>query len=212
MKPWIKSTEHWLFFFGLLLCCNRYRCLLFANLHKGYWVPGLLKIEIQCLKADNIWKCFWWIITPPNEKIPNSFADNAKATARFWPPIGSVYTLLFVITSAHTLLGPFMQLYTGNFIWSVFTCTAFCHYKCIHFEWLSLLYILTLATHTRGAHTVLGSVVLLYIHTLVQSLFSGNVYTTALYNCTLASASLGPVLSTNHRRASIYLLHCDWFF
>jgi hypothetical protein len=68
------------------------------------------------------------------------------------------------------------------------------------------------STHTRGAHTVLGSVILLYIHTLVQSLFSGNVYTTALYNCTLASASLGPVSSTNHRRASIYLLHCDWFF
>jgi hypothetical protein len=122
-------------------------------------------------------------------------------------PIGSMYTLLFVITSLHTLLGPFIQLYSGNFIQSVCTCTAFCHYKCIHFEWLSLLYILTIATHTCVAHTVLGSVVLLYIHTLVQS-----VYTTALYNCTLAGANLGPVLSTNHRRASIYLLHCDWFF
>ena len=77
---------------------------------------------------------------------------------------------IFVIISAHTLLGPFMQLYTGNFIWPVFTCTAFCHYKCIHFEWLSLLYILTIGTHTCGAHTVLGSVVLLYIHTLVQSM------------------------------------------
>ena len=106
-------------------------------------------------------------------------------------PIGSLYTLLFVITSAHTLLGPFIQLYSGNFIQSLYTCTAFCHYKCIHFEWLSLLYILTLATHTCCAHTVLGSVVLMYIHTLVQSLFSGNLYTTALYSCTLASASLG---------------------
>ena len=122
----------------------------------------------------------------------------------------SVYTLLFVITSAHTLLGPFMQLYTGNFIWSVFTCTAFCHYKCIHFEWLRLLYILTLATHTCGAHTVLRSVVLLYIHTLVHSLFSGNVYTTALYNCTLASASLASALSNNHGRALNYLLRSHW--
>ena len=29
-------------------------------------------------------------------------------------------------------------------------------------------------------------------------------------DCTLASASLFFVLSTNHRRASIYLLHSDW--
>ena len=36
------------------------------------------------------------------------------------------------------------------------------------------------------------------------------MYTTALYNCTLASASLASVLSTNHRRASIYLLRSDW--
>ena len=36
------------------------------------------------------------------------------------------------------------------------------------------------------------------------------LYTAALYNCTLASASLASVLSTNHRRASIYLLHSDW--
>ena len=120
-------------------------------------------------------------------------------------PIWSLYTLLFVITSAHNLLGPFIQLNSGNFIHSVYTCTAFCHYKCIQFEWLSLLYILTIDTHTCGAHTVLGSVVLLYILTLVQS-----VYTTALYNCTLASASLASILSTNHGRALIYLLQSDW--
>ena len=113
-------------------------------------------------------------------------------------PIWSLYTLLFVITSAHTLLGPFIQLYSGNFIQSLYTCTAFCHYKCIHFEWLSLLYILRLATHTRGAHTVLGSVVLLYIHTLVQSLFSGNVYTTALYNSLVPAWAITNVYTFVH--------------
>ena len=30
------------------------------------------------------------------------------------------------------------------------------------------------------------------------------------YNCTLPGASLAFVLSTNHRRASIYMLHSDW--
>ena len=103
-------------------------------------------------------------------------------------PIWSLYALLFVITSAHTLLGPFIQLYSGNFIQSLYTCTAFCHYKCIHFEWLSLLYILTLATHSWCTHRAWISC------TAVHTYFSpdsGNVYTTALYNCTLASASLG---------------------
>jgi hypothetical protein len=65
----------------------------------------------------------------------------------------------FVVTSAHTLLGPVCNL--------------------------------TLPKHICGAHIVFGSVV-----------HSGNVYTTAVYNCTLASASL----STNQRRASIYLI------
>ena len=127
----------------------------------------------------------------PNIKNSKFLCGHRKGHSPCLTPIWSLYTLLFVITSAHTLLGPFIQLYSGNFIQSLYTCTAFCHYKCIHFEWLSLLYTLTLATHTCCAHTVLGSVVLMYIHTLVQSLFSGNLYTTALYSCTLASASLG---------------------
>ena len=80
---------------------------------------------------------------------------------------------------------------------------AFCCHECTHFAWISLLYHLTLPAQTRGAHTVLGTVVLLYIYTVVQSLFT-------LYNCTLASTSLASVLSTNHRRALIYLLCSDW--
>ena len=80
---------------------------------------------------------------------------------------------------------------------------TFCCHECTHFAWISLLYHLTLPAQTRGAHTVLGTVVLLYIYTVVQSLFT-------LYNCTLASTSLASVLSTNHRRASIYLPRSDW--
>ena len=146
------------------------------------------------------------------EKNSKFLCGHRKGHTPCLTPIWSLYTLLFVITNAHNLLGPFIQLYSGNFIQSLYTCTAFCHYTCIHFEWLSLLYILTLATHTHGAHTVLGSVVLLYIYIYLSpvSVHSGTAYTTALYNCTLASASLASVLSTNHRRALIYLLHSDW--
>ena len=40
--------------------------------------------------------------------------------------------------------------------------------------------------HTDGTHTVLGSFILLYIYTLVQSLFTFGLC--ALHNCTLGSA------------------------
>ena len=49
---------------------------------------------------------------------------------------------------------------------------------------------LILITHTFGAHTVLGSVLLLYIYTVVQTLFTIGLCTTALCNCALGSASL----------------------
>ena len=49
---------------------------------------------------------------------------------------------------------------------------------------------LILPTHTCCAHTVLGSVLLLYIYTVVQSLLTIGPSTTALSNCTLGSASL----------------------
>jgi len=45
---------------------------------------------------------------------------------------------------------------------------GFCCYSCTHFAWPSLLHNLTLPTCTCSAHTVLGSIVLLYIYTLVS--------------------------------------------
>ena len=137
---------------------------------------------------------------------PISFADTPKATARFWPQLG-LCTLHFVGRSAHTLLGPFIlmlrlvdhtlcfdQLYSCTVIMSSSLCTPVRHFvvNSAH-TLLRPVCCLTLPTHTRGAHTVLGSVVLLYIYTLVQS----------LYNCTLASASLASVFSTNHIRVLI---------
>ena len=105
--------------------------------------------------------------------------------------IGSVYTLRFIVSSAHTLLGPFIlmlmlgsfvQQYSHNVIQSVNNCTAFYCCQCTHFAQPSLLYKLTLPIHTRGAHTVLGSVVLLYMYTLVQSLFT---LWDCVHNCTV---------------------------
>jgi hypothetical protein len=92
----------------------------------------------------------------------------------------SAFILLFFVMSAHTLLGPFIlmlmlvdhtlcldQLYSSSVIMLSGLCTPV-----RHFVWPSFLYNLTLPTHTHGAHTVLGSVVLLYIYTLVKSLFT----------------------------------------
>jgi hypothetical protein len=55
---------------------------------------------------------------------------------------------------------------------------------------------------------MLGLVILLYVYIVLWD--SPTVFTTALHNCTLATASLASVLSTNHRRPSIYLVHSDW--
>ena len=106
-------------------------------------------------------------------------------------PIGSMYSLLFVVMSAHTLLGPFIlmlrpvdqtlcldQLYSCTIIMLSSLCTPVRHFVafcCTHFDWPSLLYNLTLPTHTCGAHTLLGSVVLLYINTVVQPRYTCTV-------------------------------------
>ena len=50
--------------------------------------------------------------------MPNSFADTAKATARFWLPHQGLCKLC-----AHILLGSVVQSY--YVIQSVYTCTAF---------------------------------------------------------------------------------------
>ena len=82
------------------------------------------------------------------KKYQISFSDTVKGHSPFSTQIGFVYTLLFVVTSAHTLLGhwnlylfiliytcgsntllgPVVQLYCQNVIQSVYTCTAFCCY------------------------------------------------------------------------------------
>jgi hypothetical protein len=67
------------------------------------------------------------------------------------------------------------------------------HLWCTHYAWISYTNVHLYCRHV-SVHS--GTVLLC-------------VYTTALYNCTLASASLSSVLSTNNRRASIYLLCSD---
>jgi hypothetical protein len=137
---------------------------------------------------------------------------------------------IFCHTSVHTLLGPFIrntyieacgsngllgsvvQLYSCNVIQSVYTRTAFCCYKCTHFAWPNFLYKLPLPTHLLCTHCAWISCTAIHLYFSPASVYSGTVYTTALYKCTLTSASMVSVLSTNHRRASIYLLHSDWFF
>ena len=66
-------------------------------------------------------------------------------------------------------------------------------------------------THLWCTHCAWISFTAVHLYFSPASVYSGTVYKTAVYNCTLISASLVSVLSTNHRRASIYLLHSDWF-
>jgi hypothetical protein len=99
----------------------------------------------------------------------------------------------FVVTSAHTLIG-------------LICCTTWKDLHTLVISYANWCYAMTI--NTCVARTLLGSVVLLYFNPV--SVRSRTVYTTALYNCELASDSLASVLSTNHRRASIYLLCSDW--
>jgi hypothetical protein len=112
---------------------------------------------------------------------------------------------------------------TFHFIY-IDSCTDIVYYytvytSCIEGLYLfvhncTLLYDLTLPKHTLVVHTLCSDQ--LYCSTFIRKSIlcalwaSTTVYTTALYNCTHASASLASVLSTNHRRASIYLLCSDW--
>ena len=66
----------------------------------------------------------------------------------------------------------------------------------------------TFCCHTC-THCALISCTAVHLYFIPVSVHSGTVYTTTLYKCTLASASLASVLSTNHRRPSIYLLRSD---
>ena len=84
--------------------------------------------------------------------------------------------------TANTSLGPTIQILKVN--------SSYTHSWCTHCAWISFT--------------------LVQLNFNPASVHSETVYTTVLYNCTLASASLPSVLSTNHRRSSIYLLRSDW--
>ena len=77
---------------------------------------------------------------------------------------------------------------------------TFSYHVCTHFAWPSFLknehYLLTLSVHTLCFD---------------QFRFCTFVYTSTLCKCTLASTSLPSALSSNHRRALIYLLCSNWF-
>ena len=93
---------------------------------------------------------------------------------------------------SNTLLRSVVQPYSHNVIKSVYTCMAFCCYQCTHFAWSSLLYNLTMPTYTHGAHTVLGLVVLLYSHNVIQS-----VYTCTAFCCYQCKHFAWPILLCN---------------
>ena len=131
-QSWIKSED------GLLNCLW------------GWDMISTPYVKFRLVES----KIWLWKTIVLNKKIPNCLCGHRKSHSPLLTPIGSVFTLLFVVTSANSV----------------------------------------------------------YLHYIPVSVHSGTLYTTALYNCTLASASQASVLLTNHRRASIYLLRSDWFF
>jgi hypothetical protein len=128
-----------------------------------------------------------------------------------------VYTSLFVVTSAHTLLGQFILMLRlvdqTLFLDLLFICVQSKRYPfCVHLYGILLLLVQTLCLSqvvvqldTTYTHCAWISCTAVHLYFSPVSVHSGTVYKTALYNCTLASAILAFVLSTNHRRASIYL-------
>ena len=110
-----------------------------------------------------------------------------------------MYTLLFVVTNAHTLLGPFIlmlrlldqalyldQLYSCTVIMLSHLCRPVWHFAVMGAHTLLSPICSTPWHHLRllsCAHTVLGSAILLYIYTLVQSLFSLGMW--SVNNCTV---------------------------
>ena len=126
-----------------------------------------------------------------------------KCTHFAWP----IYTYVEACGS-NTLLGPAVQ--------------SKCYPVCVHLYGILLLLVHTLGlaqvavqldtsyTHSWCTHCAWISCTAVHLYFSPVSVHSGTVYTTALYKCTLASASLASILSTNHRRAWIYLLCSDW--
>ena len=84
--------------------------------------------------------------------------------------------------TAHTSLEPTIQILKVN--------SSYTHSWCTHCAWISFTVV--------------------QLNFIPASVHSETVYTTVLYNCTLARASLPSVLSTNHRRSPFYLLRSDW--
>ena len=73
----------------------------------------------------------------------------------------------------HTDIAPYIYRYMYRYTVLLFTtCTDGLHF-CLHN--CTLLHNLILPTHTCGAHTMIGSVVLLYVYTVVQSLYTCTV-------------------------------------
>ena len=105
---------------------------------------------------------------PSQLKNSKFLCGHRKGHSPHSTPLGSLYTLLFVVTSAHTLLGP-VSLYSYSVImlsglW-LFIVTSAGFLLCTY---IHLPYI-TKTLHC--VHTVHGSVLWLYIYTSVQPLF-----------------------------------------
>jgi hypothetical protein len=115
-------------------------------------------------------------------------------------------------THAHTDIALYIHRFLYRYIVLVYTSCTDGLYLCVHN--CTLLYNLTLPKHTIVVHTLCSDQLYCCKFILLSILCTlwdiTTVYTTALYNCTLTSASLASVLTTNHRRASIYLLRSDW--
>ena len=97
-----------------------------------------------------------------------------------------------------------------KFLVSISLTTALLFLFSVHTAQVQQLYHLQLVHPLEKQHCAWISSTAVHLYFSPVSVHSGTVYTTALYNCTLASASLASVLSTNHRRAWIYLLRSDW--
>ena len=97
---------------------------------------------------------------PPHTKNPKFLCGYRKRHS-FQPQQG-LDTLTFLLLQVRTLCPGHSYLCYCTWIKPIY-CS-----QCTHFAWSSLLNNLTLASHTCGAHTVLGSVILLYTCMLVQ--------------------------------------------
>ena len=122
-----------------------------------------------------------------------------KGHSPLFTPVGSLHTLFFVVTSAHILLGPFTlmlrlldqalyldELYSCTVIMLSHLCRPVWHFAVMGAHTLLSPICSTPWHHLRllsCAHTVLGSAILLYIYTLVQSLFSLRMW--SVNNCTV---------------------------